>query len=251
MDTVRQAFVELFVYCNVLEMRDEIVVSIGRPNFNESPWDSAILVTPRHAVLNHWNEASALKHCQKTRTRLFICNAYDTIDGRGLTLTERVTVLSTVSKRGRSRRRRGGLPNKILLAVGLRVMVTFNINTNIDIANGARGEVVKVVVDDRDAATIGENGSVVELKYPPVYVLVKLLKTRATALQDLEGVVPITAIAGSFKIDDGIEKRVTRIQMPLTGADAFTDYRSQGQTIQSVIVDIGRPPTGGLTPFNA
>jgi len=31
----------------------------------------------------------------------------------------------------------------------------------------------------------------------------------------------------------------------------FTDYQAQGQTIVPVIVDIGCPPTGGLTPFNA
>ncbi|KAF8572721.1 hypothetical protein K439DRAFT_1292206, partial [Ramaria rubella] len=31
----------------------------------------------------------------------------------------------------------------------------------------------------------------------------------------------------------------------LTAAYAFTDYRSQGQTILHVIVDIGTPPSGG------
>ncbi|KAF8424992.1 hypothetical protein L210DRAFT_797582, partial [Boletus edulis BED1] len=49
----------------------------------------------------------------------------------------------------------------------------------------------------------------------------------------------------------GVEKRITRRQIPLTAAYAFTDYRSQGQTIEKVIVDIGKPPTGELTPFNA
>ena len=28
------------------------------------------------------------------------------------------------------------------------------------------------------------------------------------------------------------------------------DYRSQGQTLEPVIVDTGRPPHGNLTPFN-
>ena len=43
---------------------------------------------------------------------------------------------------------------------------------------------------------------------------------------------------------------VTRCQLPLTLAYAFTDYRSQGQTLEPVIVDIGSPPFGRLTPFN-
>ncbi|KAJ6621872.1 hypothetical protein B0H10DRAFT_1670315, partial [Mycena sp. CBHHK59/15] len=36
----------------------------------------------------------------------------------------------------------------------------------------------------------------------------------------------------------------------LTGAYAFTDYRSQGQTLPHVFVDIATPPSGGLSLFN-
>ncbi|EUC62460.1 ATP-dependent DNA helicase pif1, putative, partial [Rhizoctonia solani AG-3 Rhs1AP] len=45
--------------------------------------------------------------------------------------------------------------------------------------------------------------------------------------------------------------QVTRRQLPITAAYAFTDYRARGQTIKKVIVDIARPPSGALTPFNA
>ena len=43
---------------------------------------------------------------------------------------------------------------------------------------------------------------------------------------------------------------VWRKQYPITAAYAFTDYCSQGQTLPYVIVDIAKPPTGGLTLFN-
>ncbi|KAI6016512.1 hypothetical protein EDC04DRAFT_2577581 [Pisolithus marmoratus] len=36
----------------------------------------------------------------------------------------------------------------------------------------------------------------------------------------------------------------------MTCAYAFTDYCSQGQTIHHVLVDIAKPPTGGLNLFN-
>ncbi|KAG1720743.1 hypothetical protein EDB19DRAFT_1643082, partial [Suillus lakei] len=36
----------------------------------------------------------------------------------------------------------------------------------------------------------------------------------------------------------------------LTPAYSFTDYRSQGQTINNAIIDITTPPTEALTPFN-
>ena len=49
---------------------------------------------------------------------------------------------------------------------------------------------------------------------------------------------------------DGNKITVNRTQLPLTLAYAFTDYRAQGQTIEPVVVDIGPPPHGCLTPFN-
>lgn len=42
-----------------------------------------------------------------------------------------------------------------------------------------------------------------------------------------------------------------RTQLPLTAAYAFTNMRSQGQTIPYDVVDIGRPPGGHFMPFNA
>lgn len=36
----------------------------------------------------------------------------------------------------------------------------------------------------------------------------------------------------------------------MTAAYAFTDYRAQGQTIPYVIIDIVKPPSGGLSLFN-
>ncbi|TFK88573.1 hypothetical protein K466DRAFT_488609 [Polyporus arcularius HHB13444] len=39
-----------------------------------------------------------------------------------------------------------------------------------------------------------------------------------------------------------LKRSVVRRQFPITAAYAFTDYRSQGQTIPAVIVDIMSPP---------
>jgi hypothetical protein len=92
------------------------------------------------------------------------------------------------------------------------------------------------------------------LKYPPLYVFVKLTKTKAAALDGLEeGVVPIIPMAKTYNFQDleGNKKTVTRLQVPMTAAYAFTDYRAQGQIISDPIIDIGRPPTNELTPFDA
>ena len=47
-----------------------------------------------------------------------------------------------------------------------------------------------------------------------------------------------------------VQWTVQRKQFPLTAAYAFTDYRSQGQTIANVLVDIASPPSGMLSLFN-
>ncbi|KDN37091.1 hypothetical protein RSAG8_10366, partial [Rhizoctonia solani AG-8 WAC10335] len=98
-----------------------------------------------------------------------------------------------------------------------------------------------------------ETGHCRKLSRPPICVLVKLWRTKINKLQDLdEGVVPTVPIRNRFtlKLPNRTELTITREQLPLTPAYAFTDYRSQGQTIPYIIMDLATPPTGGLTPFN-
>lgn len=53
-------------------------------------------------------------------------------------------------------------------------------------------------------------------------------------------------------LHDGRKHTITRRQLAITPGYAFTDYKSQGQTIEYVFVDLAKPPSGSqLTPFNA
>jgi hypothetical protein len=40
-------------------------------------------------------------------------------------------------------------------------------------------------------------------------------------------------------------------QLPMTSACVSMDHRSQGQTIECIIIEIGLSPSTGLSPFNA
>lgn len=100
----------------------------------------------------------------------------------------------------------------------------------------------------------------VELKRLPAYVLVKITRTRATQLEGLEeAVMPVEPATIKFQIKvkqrvngkmTTIIQTITRKQFPITAAYTFTNYRSQGQTIPYVIVDIASPPSGTLSLFN-
>lgn len=147
------------------------------------------------------------------------------------------------------------LPNEITVAVGMKVMVTENVETDLDITNGARGMVVGVICHPEEPTLTNENETV-RLERLPLFVLVKMERTRTAKLPNLEeSVIPIQPASRTFRIkskENGkdVVRSVRRRQFPITAAYAFTDYRSQGQTLDSVIVDIATPPSGGLNLFN-
>ncbi|KIL56472.1 hypothetical protein M378DRAFT_89244 [Amanita muscaria Koide BX008] len=82
-------------------------------------------------------------------------------------------------------------------------------------------------------------------------------RTRASRLEGLEeAVIPVEPAKYSMQLQvmtaegNWVRRTVQRKQYPITAAYAFTDYRSQGQTLPYVIVDIASPPYGSLSLFN-
>jgi hypothetical protein len=224
-------------------------------NFEDEEWRKASLVTPRHGVRRAWNDAAIAKtgHC------MFIYRAEDSIKGRPLTLPEQYGLALRSSQRtitGRKRNTKQDLPETLTLAIGARVMVVQNIETDLDLANGARGTIVDIILHP-DEPPISDDQSVVHLQHLPAYILVELERTWISKLDGLEeGVIPIRPRQRAMRISvqqrkgPAATQTVKRMQYPLTLAYAFTDYRSQGQTIVPVVMDIATPPGRTLTLFN-
>jgi len=71
----------------------------------------------------------------------------------------------------------------------------------LDIANGARGEIVDIVLDPEEPPIANER--IVRLTRPPAYVLVKLTRTRAAQLEGLEeSVIPIEPMTAAYAFTD-------------------------------------------------
>lgn len=88
-----------------------------------------------------------------------------------------------------------------------------------------------------------------KLQYPPSAILFRPLNGCAVQLQGLpHGTVPIFPQTKSFTIGP---LSVKCTQFPITPAYAFTDYKAQGQTMDHVLIDLAKPPTGALSPFSA
>jgi hypothetical protein len=221
----------------------------SKPDFSCAPWNNAVLVTPRHSARVRWNDAAVHKHCQDSGNILYVCNAEDTVgsSNREPTMKERFQVA------GMTETHTGKLPHRLALAVGMKAMVVLNIATEADLANGARGEITDIVLDPREPSLQITDGNETSLKYPPAMILFKPYHCTFQPLDNLNsGLIPIFPSEAKFNVGRNSEKRrVTRRQPAITAAYAFTDYRSQGQTIEHVIVDLGKPPGGGLTGFNA
>lgn len=65
------------------------------------------------------------------------------------------------------------------------------------------------------------------------------------------GQIPLTPCTVNFTVimPDGTKVSVGRRQCALTGGYAFTDIKSQGQTIEVLIADLRDTPTGKISPF--
>jgi hypothetical protein len=92
----------------------------------------------------------------------------------------------------------GGLMKE---TIGAQVMVTLNIHTDLDVANGVRVVVEGIVLDEREQQVDASGTSCIHLQYPPRYIIVKLLWTKAPRLHGLpENVIPIEPVTKSFTI---------------------------------------------------
>ena len=160
----------------------------------------------------------------------------------------------------------------LMVAVGLRVMtevksgsvgnalskregagISHVVATEADIANGTRGEIQDIILDEREESSVADEEGIVQLKYPPAMLLFKPDRISTLVFPGLPaGIIPLSPSQVKFTVTgrSGKKFKVKRSQYAMTAGYAFTDYKSQGQTIEYVIIDIGRLPTGSLSPFS-
>ena len=139
-----------------------------------SPHGATRPSSPRHGGRTQWNDASLRKACSGGQ-RLLICHAEDTIKTRPLPLSERYALAARGAGDGGQKRK--NLPEVIELVIGMKVMVTSNIATDLGITHGAR-------------PPLGES-SIITPEHLLQCVLVKLNRTRAARLDGLDDGIPI------------------------------------------------------------
>ena len=201
-------------------------------DFSSTDWKDAALVTPRHAVRRLWNETALLEQGKEAHRMILECKADETIKGEPLAVGEKYAVYQRQIYLD-SRQQKQDLPQSLQVVIEMKVVVTQNVVTDLDITNGARGTIVDIWLHP-DEPPICDLQLKVELKYLPPCVLVKLDHTRTSQLTGLEEcVIPVEPATQPYRISyqssegNALTRTVRRRQFPMTEAYAFTDYRSR------------------------
>lgn len=81
----------------------------------------------------------------------------------------------------------------------MKAMVLLNLAIDTDLANGTRGHIQDIILDEREGLCVPDEDGVVELKYPPVMILFKPDKKTNLTFDSLPpGVTPITPSLARF-----------------------------------------------------
>jgi ATP-dependent exoDNAse (exonuclease V) alpha subunit len=146
------------------------------------------------------------------------------------------------------------LMHRIEFAIGMQVMVTLNIATEANLANGSRGIIQDIILDPREELieTDRDEEGVVWLPYPPAMILFKPFHHEFEPFPGYEpGLILIFPSEVTFNIFYGqnSKTKVNQRQYPICAGYAFTDHKAQGQTLEYVYMDIGTTNKFPVTLF--
>lgn len=135
----------------------------------------------------------------------------------------------------------GGLPNAFILKLGIKYMITANVNIEDGLCNGACGTVKFLSTKDRSLDS-GENIETIWMDFGIKRVgklaKMKINKPEDMTDEDYSACVPIQRYTQAF-IPPNYNVSVTRTQFPLRASEACTIHKSQCQTCDNgVCIDV-------------
>ncbi|KAG2080497.1 hypothetical protein BD769DRAFT_1296561, partial [Suillus cothurnatus] len=114
------------------------------PDFSCAPWEDIILITPHNSVQMYWNETASTKHSRSSRNIKYLFSAEDSVHHRHLS-TVKCCAVASLPFDDTDR-----LPMQLTVSLQMKVMVMKNICTHAGIANGSRGTIAGIMLDERE-----------------------------------------------------------------------------------------------------
>jgi PIF1-like helicase len=182
------------------------------PDFCNSKWRTAMLVTPRNILRQAWNNQAALRHTMDTGHQIFISPSID----EGLKQSRDAMIWEIDSKTEM-------LATWNILSINGPATVTANIAVELGVANGSKVIIKEVVPHPTDyqAWRQIEQCQIVELSRPPICVWVELINNVACKEADVyhsQGWFPIMTVKTKVNPPRGAVSSgmFSRTQTPLT-----------------------------------
>ena len=209
----------------------------------------------RNEVRTQLNNKAVAHKAQLMDQSQIVCVVQDTCKGKPIkdpTLIKKLLELSDSKTEH--------LPGLLPLVPGMPVILTQNITIELGLINGVNGIFRQLVYQESSVST-----DVISEEFPnntryvhqPLYVLVEINKSKVEhGLEQLQPkLIPIPVMEQTFRVDisDIIpkEKRprssrkailsIKRCALPLESAHSLTTHKSQGQTLNKVVVDLKLP----------
>ncbi|KAF8799239.1 hypothetical protein BYT27DRAFT_7202404 [Phlegmacium glaucopus] len=127
------------------------------PDFTTAPWCDVTPITPRNTAKDIWNCAAVKKHCRMTGNWKYVVPAEDTVVELGDVPDMRMRLAVAALKDEAT----NNLKHRVEL---LKAMVTLNISTEADVANGTQGTVDGIVLDPRELNVPSDDNGCVHLR---------------------------------------------------------------------------------------
>ncbi|CAF2819338.1 unnamed protein product [Rotaria sp. Silwood2] len=219
---------------------------IGTPNLQASlqqkSWKEAPILVFRNALRTQINNRAVLNKAMEMKVRPIICLTQDYVKGTRIEDSQlRKAILELPENKTEH------LPGYLPLVPGMPVLLTENIATELRLFNGTRGIFRQLVYDElSDDIQFDKTVLPKHTKFitQPQYALAEFssCKLDSELKFDIKELLPET-LSQIAKV----AKRTTKIPikrktLPLIPAYNITTHKSQGQTLNKIVVDLVTPP---------
>ncbi|CAM4912778.1 unnamed protein product [Rotaria socialis] len=231
---------------------------VGQPSvgsLRDSPWNKAPILVFRNEVRTQLNCKAAIHNTTQSGYTPIVCVAQDTCKGKPIedpTLTKKLLELSDIKTEH--------LPGLLPFVPGLPVILTQNIAIKLGLINGINGIFRQLVYQPDSMST-----DVLSQAFPnntqyvhrPLYALIEIARSKIECnLEELQPkLVPIPLMEQTFRVDvtDILPKgkrstsngkailSIKRRALPFVPTDCITTHKSQGQTLNKVVIDLKLP----------
>ncbi|CAF1272326.1 unnamed protein product [Rotaria sordida] len=232
-----------------------VVGQPSTPSLHDSPWNKAPILVFRNEVRTQLNHKAAIHNAAQLGSTPMVCVAQDTCKGKTI---EDPTLIKKLLKLSDSKTEH--LPGLLPFVPGMPVILTQNIATELGLINGINGIFRQLVYQADSVST-----DVLSDSFPkntqyvrqPLYALIEIAKSKIECnLEELQPtLVPIPLMEQTFRADiaDILPKdkksksnqkailSIKRRALPLVPAYCITTHKSQGQTLNKVVVDLKLP----------